>query len=368
MNLLYWILVFLYTLLLPLHIVNTIGIGESIKLFYFPVVALSIYNLYNFRRFLNGVVLKNILKIGCLSIIPAIIFQSPFGSVVTFFLTFLTLLGLPCIEKKHIYLFSPIALLFANIISYRLSSWPGLPWRYQGLYNDPNYLVVSLIVGVFLCLKAFETFNSILIKIISIVSILFSFYIILLTQSRGGILAFILFLIIYIPQLYKKYKKITIITSLILVVFSGNLYIRFYDTVNNIVIRFSGERQSDVNGANSRIFEIEKAIDGIKGMPFYLVFGAGISASGDDESLYQNDHRIHNTPVAVVYENGLISLFLYLMIFWIQTKSLFKRDKLSCALLLALFLQSLTIWTITFMPFWLGIVLTINVIKEDLEL
>lgn len=370
MSLLNYIIVILYSLLLPLHILNTMEIGGGIKLFYIPVGLLCIYNFFHLKQFLQGKVLINFLKIGCLSIIPAIIFLSPIGSVVTFMLTFFTLLGLPYINKKLLYTLSPFFLIIANILSFRYADWNGFPWRYQGMYNDPNYYVISLIVGLYLCLKVIETeyksrFLNYLIKIIAILSILVSLYVILLTQSRGGILAFFLFFAVYIPHFYRVYPKLTIIICLALIVGSGSIYVRFYDNIQAVTSRFSGESESDVNGANSRFVEIEKAFNGIESMPFYLITGAGISASGGEYSEYQNKYRIHNTPIAVLYENGIFALYLFISMLWFQAKQLYKNDFLALALLLAISLQCLTIWTITFLPFWLGLILTI---KENFKI
>lgn len=362
----YWVLVGLYSLLLPLHILNTFAIG-SIKFFYLPVALLTVYNVYHFRRYFEGPIFGNLLKIGCLAFIPVVIFNSTIGSFASFVLSFLTLLGLPYLEKKHIYLFAPILFLIANYVAYRFAPWPGLPWRYQGLYNDPNYYVSSLIVGTYLCIKSIETSENWIIKGIAIVSILYALYIILLTQSRGGILALGLFALVYIPQLYQKYRKLTVLGLILLVASSGSIYLRFQDGFDSVVSRFNGDRQADINGANSRITEIESAVRGIEEMPIYLVIGSGLGSTGHHTSVYENEHRIHNTIVSLLFENGLIGLLLYLGLFWYLAENAYYYDKVSLALVLALFLQSLTIWVMPFLPFWLGLISTLDYYEEDYE-
>lgn len=353
-------LIVLYSLLLPLHIVNSITIGGTIKLFFIPVAFLSLFNILSIRTYLRDRILLYLFIIGCLAVIPVFVFQSSIRSLFVYLIVLLSLIGLPYIEKKTIYLITTPLFIAANIISYKYSDWVGFPYRFQGLYNDPNYMVISQIVGIYISIKTIESFKNFFIRVLSIVSILVALYIVLLTQSRGGILALILFMLVYLPSFIHKHRRLALLLLVGIIAGSYFSYNRFKDPIDRVIVRFLGDNDADVSAASSRFDQIKMAMEGIESEPFYLLIGAGISASGGEESMYDEDHRIHNTPVSLLYENGLFALALFLIAFYKQTKALFKRDMLSCALILALFLQSLTIWTLTYLPFWLGFILPLD--------
>ncbi len=365
MRLRQYLLPFFYSLLLPLHIVNSLTIGPGVKLFYIPIAILSLYNVFHFGKFVSNSITKYLLLFGCLAFLPLVFFHAPISGFVIYILTILSLIGLPYIDKKPIYLLTPIFLLVVNVISYRLSDWFGLPYRYQGLYNDPNYLVISMIVGIYLCIRAIESYKNFLVRSLSIVSILVALYVVLLTQSRGGILALLLFILVYIPRLYKMNKKVTIILLLLLIFGSNYTYIRFKDPIDRIVERFFGDRESDVVAASSRFYEIQSAMRGIEEQPFYLIIGAGIGSSGGEDSAYDFERRIHNILIAVLYENGIFALVILLLVFAKQIFALYRTNKLSCALVLAIFLQAQTIWPIIYLPFWLGFFLPIDYMENQ---
>ena len=355
-----YILIILYSLLLPLHIVNSLTILGGIKLFFIPVALLAVYNVLHIRTYLRDKILLYLFVIGLLAILPVIFFQSSIRSLFVYFAVLLSLIGLPYIEKKPVYLITVPLFIIANVFSYRYSDWIGFPYRYQGLYNDPNYMVISQIVGIYVSIKAIGAYKNIFVRIVAVISILVSLYIILLTQSRGGILALILFLLVYLPNFIMKHKRLAFLLLVVLIGGSYYSYKRFKAPIERVTVRFFGDNDSDVTAATSRMDQIRKAIHGIEAQPFFLLIGAGLSSSGGDDPVFEEEHRIHNTPMSVLYENGIFSLILFFIAYYKNTKNLFKRDMLSCAMILALFLQSLTIWTITYLPFWLGFILPMD--------
>lgn len=356
-----YILVFLYSLLLPLHIINVVTVGGNVKLFFIPVVFLSLFNVLHIRTYLRNKILLYLIIIGGLAFIPVVIFQSPIRSLLVFFAIILSLTGLPFIEKKPIYLITTPLFIVANIISYRYSDWIGLPYRFQGLYNDPNYMVISQIVGMYISIKAIVSYKNIIVRIVSVVSILLSLYIIMLTQSRGGILALCLFLLVYIPNFIWQNKRLSLLILLLLVGGGFFSYNHFKDPIDRIWGRFFGDNDSDITAATSRLDQMKMAIQGIEAEPFYLIIGAGIGSSGGEDSMYEDEHRIHNTLMSMLYENGIFALILFLLAFYKNAITLFKRDMLSFALVLALFLNAQTIWTLTYLPFWLGFIIPIDI-------
>lgn len=366
-------IIFLYSTILPLHMLNTLSIG-SVKLFYIPVFILGIIGIFQLPNLINSINkhCNNTLKYLLLFVISSalsIIYVLKFDSYFTLVLLFLAMLPIRTIDTRKLYPIASFLFVIALILSYRMSNYSETMYRYQGQYNDPNYFVTSIILGIFFCIQSLKTTRSKVMKLINILSIIYALYTILLTQSRGGILALLIFaLCVLYTYLRKNIKSFVFVSILLVIAFS---FLQGNELVEQVQNRFKGENQNDVSSSMSRFYEAEAAFKGIQQKPIILFIGAGIGTTGEeneylDSFTYDNPHRIHNTLVAVLFENGIIPFVFFCLFLWVIIKQTYRiKDKIYLGLTLAVIVQSLTIWIIPYIPFWLAMAFCMKA-KEEL--
>lgn len=354
------IISFLYALFLPLHMLNSMTLGESLKLWYLPVMVMAVVGMFQCKRCWPYKQYRRYAMLVVLTFLTCIIGGTlVVGDCVNFLIIFLSLIPLLGMDKRLIYQLTPFFLFVAIELSFMFATWINTNYRFQGLYNDPNYLCVSLVVGIYMCCQNFKN-NGWIVKMASVLAILFSIYTVLVTQSRGGMVALFCVLFFVLISYYSTNRKIVLTILLIGFLSSSSLMVKYAQNIDNIVMRFSGERESDVSSANSRIQEIESSFHAIADFPPVLLFGAGYGISGKalEERmnlpyLFDNYHRIHNTYMAVFFEQGVVSFFLFLGMVLTLVLRTWKNDKVKFAVLVAILLQAATIWLMPYLPFWM---------------
>lgn len=200
----------------------------------------------------------------------------------------------------------------------------GMP-RLIGFLDDPNfYLTYNLI---FFHFSISNFYKNKWFKYLFYISILTS----ILTISRGGIIALIISLIIYIPRI--SFKKIIVPLSIFL------LASYFVITNNNFVVNIINKRINDLQDGSGR-FEIwEKLI------PEYLdhPFGIGILTSPKFNQIITGHYLyLHNTYLDVLIESGFFAIiFMFSFIFYLLYKSirLFKYQKFILGYTIAFFIS-----------------------------
>ncbi len=357
----------LYALLLPLHIMNTMEVG-GVKLWYFPVLLLACIGLFYLKKLKSIYILRLLFAFLTLSFISAIIGGvEAINNSINLSIIILALFPLWGMNKTFIYRLFPFLFIVAIYFSFVYANWENANFRFQGMYNDPNYLCTSLVVGIYFCSQNFSK-TPIVIKVVSLVAIVYAIYTIMFTQSRGGIIA-LLCICVFIILRYYKSNKIIVISSLIILMFSASsIYLQYAENIDNIVSRFSGEKESDRSSADSRLKEINSAFSAIEDYPLTLVLGGGFGVTGKALDYtsgrgyilpykYNNTHRIHNTYVAVFFEQGVFAFFIFMIMLAKVGLSSWRTDKVKFGLLLSLSLQAMTIWVMPYLPFWLAYVI-----------
>ncbi|WP_289870397.1 O-antigen ligase family protein [Bacteroides acidifaciens] len=371
----------IYSLFLPLQILNAWSIGP-IKLFYIPVGVMGIIGLCYFN---------NLIKYDrYLKYIAGFAFLLMLSVVMGGFKVFFPLLSLYAIlssfiifsalEKILFFRLSPYIYFISLILSFIFAPWPGLPYRFTGLYNDPNYFVMAMIVGIYICVKSYSL-GGFYHKLICILSILLSLHFTILTQSRGGIVSLLVFGLFYLYVLYKNNRKAAYTVIVLSGIFSGILINNYGEGLTLVVERFAQKKSTDKGSSESRLREASGAIASISFRPEYLLFGAGYAItnhariSGDNkressaillkkeliDNHYLTNIRIHVTPIAIIYENGLLPFITLTIIVLMLLYGLYRsRDWLTLGFFLALLMQSLTFFAIPFLPFWEGFFLVIS--------
>lgn len=183
----------MYALFLPLHMMNTIGFGP-VKLFHIPVVILGLISVSKISFYYRHIsVVRYVvwsLIFASLSLIyggiPSIV------SYLTVLIVAFSVFPLINLNKLLFLKLSPPLILSSLTFCFLTSEYIDLH-RYTGLYNDPNYLVTSLILGLYICVIGFRQYSK-FNKVIVVIIFIFSFYLLLLTQSRGGLISMCVFL------------------------------------------------------------------------------------------------------------------------------------------------------------------------------
>lgn len=334
---------------------NCIEIVDGVKLFYVPVILLSIFGLLFVKYELNDFFIKLILSTIILSLVPCITNNADFPFA--FILIVLSLIGIPFVYDKLLYKLSAILLPITLILMLVFAEW-SYGYRFYGFYNDPNYLALSMLCGMYLSMQMLLANESLLWNFISSLSVVMLVYVVFLTQSRGGIFSLSIFMLIALVRIYKTNYKSFIYIVFLLICEICVLTTYSYDGILTIIGRFVGERYSDVEAAGSRLYEIESAIDAILREPLDFLFGTGIGFTNIMSDQYRYIHRIHNTIIAILYENGAIEFCLFGMAFFYILLKNIRNKSVSLALYFSMIIGSMTVWTLIYLPFWFGIFLS----------
>ena len=264
---------------------------------------------------------------------------------------------------KYVAIISP----FIIIPHYILTNPFGFgDWRYGGFYGDANFLAFALNIVIALCYLAFKKTKDIVLKIVCVISIIGAVPLIMVGMSRGGILGLICVFIAILGDIWKRNKKVIAYLSLIAVLGSGVFIEKFADIIDSIEMRFSGERESDRNGANNRWIGVTSAANVLSNRPELIPFGIGLGNTMRDIEEYEkygyaSTYIVHNTYISILYEAGLFAFILYLSLY----VSVFKRLRSKklyflIGLFFAAFISFFTLPGLVFMPGWILLLLLCN--------
>lgn len=367
-----WVSPVLLSLSLALHIFN-MGGGDGLKPFHFVAILACIYTLFRTKK--DTIFNLLCLFLGCVGI-SAIV--SPVSSTTTGFVTILIVMiccyGVSKVQLgpllKCFTVFIPIDLI---LLMYEAIS--SLAYRFQGYYNDPNYLCTTLIVFFFLSILTYFFFDNKFVRLIVILDIVMIVVLILFTLSRTGLACILLLLIIMFSKVIRRHvwKGIIILFISVLAInhYAGDfidkeyalLYERFFENSDNL--ESAGDLRSELSKQNLRF---------ISDNPIYLFFGLGPGATSEDNSkqIPGLDHyrkrssiRDHNTWTSCLSEYGVFALFFFIFIFGNFAKSVMSIQnryikKYSMFFFLSLIIFSLSLWQMTYLPFWWGLFLLTN--------
>ena len=222
--------------------------------------------------------------------------------------------------------------------------------RLYAPYGDPNYM--GIIFGSYAVLAMCWSLNGKVTKVSSML-ILVCFFIVLLTASRGSILALLIAMLFIFTNNFKLI--ILAIASLIFLLQVELLSSLFADLY--IIERILDPSGSDIGAANSRFIEIEAALKNFGNNIPNLMFGNGLSSSVTNFD--GSEYRIHNSYVSIMYDQGIIGVILATAL----GLGLLKKSTRNGLVPLMIFItiNSLTIFVLTFYPFYIFL----KFIQED---
>lgn len=232
-----------------------------------------------------------------------------------------------------------------------------------------SYLSMGYIIAIALIINTFGRFFP---PFYRIMIFLFLLSVLIVTGARGPILAFFIVLLLFVFQKRTTIKKVKSRTILILLI-SGILSGTFL--VNKIDISSLLERSTSrlialetVKGDEATNVRLEQIKFVIEQMTFEnIFFGYGFGSFGYENIGDDSGYHPHNILFEILFELGIVGLFLYLLLILVMIKNLiFKKEFLLWALFIYLFLNSLKSSSIVDSRIMFGFFIVILLSKKNL--
>lgn len=359
-----WLYIVLISLALLFHVFNNLQLNENIKIFHLFALAGIIFGLLirkqknqittNFWKFVGWTILSCAISPIQESYMAGLKFLIVVWAA--FYITQIPLKGL----VKVINIITPIVLI-SLIRLYFLEP----VYRFQGFYEDPNYMCTTLLVLYFFIQLLWKQNSSRLIQGILVVEMVLILFIITTSISRTGILCFGLMTIVFWWDMFKRNKAKSLLGLTVIV---GIIYYYNQDFVENAITGYlvrETENSDTLSGASNLRWEISmRGLSYIFAHPAFLFQGIGIGsfrfATVLDGWHAATAHIDHNTITSCITEQGIVGFILYARFVF----SIFKNLKANTALremsmyvpcLCALFvflLFSASIYQFSYLPFW----------------
>lgn len=376
----YIFLLIIYIICLPLNAMNIGAFGSALK-----VIAVLPIGLAFFGG--KHLVLKTPAKMQMLftifaffSMIWSVSVDTSIGRVVSYVLLFALLISgsmfkyteadmkkMKCALAWSSRLTAVVMLVFAEYVRGR--------FRLMGIIEeDPNYLCAYLAFGVIYALNILTTKNKLWKKVIAIVELIVYFYLVLISGSRGGLLAIVVAAVVYfltygdknIKYIGRKIILIVLIAVLMIVMIDYlPEYLKLRFTVAN-VIEDGGSGRTDLWKQTWDLF--------VSGNLFRQLFGVGTATIAWCFASYgySEVNVTHNMFIETLAELGVIGLILYSMAIFSFIKAAFNfKDKYSFAVIFCMLIMSLSTSIYTFKPYFnimLFIIMLQNMQAEDIEM
>lgn len=360
----------LLALALSLHIFN-MGGTSSLKPFHIAAFAASLMTLFyskKKRAFYHLLIFLFCVAISAL-ISPAV---GVFSGFINLLIVTLCCYGVSIanIETilKCLCILIPADLL---VLVYIAISEP--TYRFQGLYNDPNYLCTTLLVFLFICIQGYLRFQNKIIKATFIVSISIIVFLILITLSRTGMACTILILCVTSINFIRKHLLKFVFIAFIAIAAVNYYASDFINTEFSLIYERVFEASDNLESAGEHRSELSKQnLRYIADNPQFIFWGLGPGTTDGEvakqipnlSSYRGNYSRDHNTWTSCVSEYGIIAFVFFLLIVLGTLKALFRNEGLlkyaSIGFCISLLIFSFSIWQMTYLPFWWGLFLLNN--------
>ena len=207
--------------------------------------------------------------------------------------------------------------------------------RYQGTFNDPNQFGFFVLCSFFMLFLCYYYKGS----HFPLVWYLVAGFLVLISASRGMMLAFLIFLFFAVIQPYLAGKDpITQYVCFILLAIAVAFYLwggtkllalvsgLHNRQIDNLITRFE-EGSSESNRLSDKIFNFlsNRYMLRVVYMPIYLIFGSGEGYYGRFLLIERRPGEIHGTMVALWYYYGITPYLFFLKWIWNNLKGLPSR-------------------------------------------
>lgn len=259
-------------------------------------------------------------------------------------------------------------------------------YRYQGFYDDPNYFSLTLIilslfivrriVLSFSCgLASYNKVKYVLFLFVDIFSLIMIVYFCLLSASRTSFFVILILFVALLLSLARGSKIKALAVAVLFVLIAPvvtSRYLTGTDSEFNILgERLFNETNDNMSSASAyRQLLTRNGLEYVLNNPIYLVTGIGIGGTSYYPEIFVPNkyHRDHNTITSCLTEQGVIALIVFLVLLFKAFRNLrFVHLELRIFFQLgfiAIILFSLSIWCMTYLPFWVFIVANYNLPNE----
>jgi O-antigen ligase len=372
--LLFFILLFLYSF----NKFSTLSNGFKIYYFLIPIL----YIVYIFKQKYNIPyaikILLFFISIQFLSLVNTFIFHPDVVNIVSFSLfreMIIVALLIP-VHSFYFYhrkFFDYLLLVIAGVVAISnliyYFTFYDFSGRFQGIFGGANEFAYMMVLLIYVIYYNFYRYSHIKFKLFWISILVILHLLVLVTLSRTAIIGLVVFYIFSFPYFHKTlklWKKILLI--LIIILLGIYVYELFFKTFELLFNRFTNSEGSSSLG--SRMWEILAAINMLNENPWTIIFGNGTSITGSSIFITYYDGlngglgtRVHNAYFALIVENGIVSLLVFLYFIFYMIKKILYLKNVFKYVLLGFFMFSIaflgTIYLFYFLPFWLALFLMV---------
>ena len=358
---LYIFFLIVYIICLPLNAMNIGAFGSALKVIAVLPIGIALIGGKN-------LVLKTPARMqlfftifAFFSMMWSVSFETSVGRVVSYFLLFALLISGAMFKyteddiNKIKYALTWSSRLTA-LVMLIFAEYVGGRFRLMGIIEeDPNYLCAYLAFGIVYALETLTTKNKAGKKVLAVAELILYFYLVLVSGSRGGLLAIAggaaSYLLTYRGQKIKYIARKVILITLVAVL----LIVMIDYLPENLRVRFTSENVLE-NGGSGRTKLWAQSFDLFaNGNILRQLFGFGTATIAWCFSRYgySEINVAHNMFIETLAELGIVGLVLYSVAIFSFIKVAFKfKDKYSFAVISCMFVMSLSTSIYTFKPYF----------------
>ena len=241
-----------------------------------------------------------------------------------------------------------LLLIFGDVVEGRL-------WLKGIITEDPNYICAYFAFGAVFALNKIMSDRRLLLKLFGVFELCLYVYVVFLTGSRGGLLAILSAIGIYIVTYSKSGKKYTIAKIICVIFVFAAINIILDNLPQELKTRFSFDSVSD-SGGSGRMELWGNAIDMFKNANvFTKLFGFGTGTARYEMSYlgYSKVNVVHNIFLETLVELGIIGVIIYSVAILSFAKKAFQcKDKFALAVITCMIVLSLSTSIYTFKPYF----------------
>lgn len=368
---LYVLFIFIYFISLPLGAISLGSFGSALRLLAVVPIALAFFA----KRFTLTPPLAFhalFVFISLAATLWSVNIETSFSRITSYFLLLMLLVSGCCFEldEKDIakikaalewssILTAALMMLFAKTVNGRLR-------LNDIIVEDPNYICAYLFFGIVVATQRIARKSPAKIKVISVLELAVLFYVILMTGSRGGLIAAVIAvsaMLIFDGEFTLKgfFAKIFIIGAVI-----GIFILIFSVLPEDIRLRFTMENVEE-RGASGRFELWENAVSIFNDSDvFRKLFGFGPETLTECYGIFGFTFQsvAHNVFIDHLVEIGVVGLISYTIAIVSFAISAFKKaDRFAFAVILGMIALSMSTSISTFKPYY-NIMLFILIVES----
>lgn len=374
----YSVYTFLITATLLLHVFNNLQISDSLKFFHIgALLSLSFGGIYLRNKF--GKIGRLAIAFVATSFLSSSL--SHFDQSLSVWLKLFIIIGatsfILLIPLRRLVIgvnaVIPIALLFL-VKEY----FTGIYYRYQGFYEDPNYMCTTLLVLYFYLQLLWEISSKKTVHVFALFEMLVVLFLVTTSISRTGLICFSIMTIGFFWDNFLKNKVSTIIGVVSVFVMVSFLAPSLVERAFENYTMRETENSDTFNHASDLRREISmRGVNFVLEHPIYWLQGMGEGATAHAADIpgfhVRTHHGDHNTITCCFSEQGIIGLSLLLALFFNIYKGIRKKNsqyfrKIRIISLITLFvfiIFSMSINQMVYLPFWLMIFTLSNIAQNE---